>query len=133
MYESLWALSLAANLDFTHYEMFPVVITHHNILMREDNKIESQNKKVRAAHDTLIRIKEKVDKVSAPGTRNSSTSLVNMLSKATKSLEKSNEAFEKAVGGGMSLVGTGSGKVPLLLPVVLETDSEEATTSSSST
>ena len=94
--------------------MFPVVIAHHNTLMHEDNKIENQNKKVQAAHNTLIEIKEKVDSLTAAG---NSTTPSNMLSKATKSLEKSNEAFEKAVGGAMSLVGTGSGKIPLLLPV----------------
>ena len=75
--------------------MFPVVIAHHNTLMREDNKIENQNKKVQAAHDTLIEIKEKVDSLTAAG---NSTTPSNMLSKATKSLEKSNEAFEKGSG-----------------------------------
>ena len=40
----------------------------------------------------------------------------NMISKALKSLERSNEAFEKAVSAGLSLTGTGSGKIPLLLP-----------------
>lgn len=39
-----------------------------------------------------------------------------MISKAIKSLERSNEAFEKAVSVGLSLAGTGSGKIPLLLP-----------------
>lgn len=92
-----------------------LVITHHNMLMREDNKIEDQNKKVQAAHNTLIKSKEKVDNLTAAA--GNSTTPSNMLSRATKSLEKSNEAFEKAVGGAMSLVGTGSGKVPLLLPV----------------
>ena len=83
------------------------------MLMREDNKIENQNKKVQAAHDTLIRIKEKVlvDNLQVTASGNSTTP-----SKATKSLEKSNEAFERAVGGAMSLVGTGSGKISLLLP-----------------
>jgi hypothetical protein len=58
--------------------MFPVVITHHNTLMREDNKIENQNKKVQAAHNTLIKIKEKVDNLST--TAGNSTTPSNMLS-----------------------------------------------------
>lgn len=101
--------------------------------MREDNKIENQNKKVQAARDTLIKIKEKVDNLNlSTTTAGNSTTPSNMLSKATKSLEKSNEAFEKAVGGAMSLVGTGSGKIPLLLPVEavvsrLETEEPEVT------
>ena len=36
--------------------------------------------------------------------------------KAMTALEKSTVAFDKAVDGVMSLAGTGSGKVPLLLP-----------------
>jgi len=45
----------------------------------------------------------------------------NTLSQAMKSLEKSSEAFEKAVGEGLSLAETGSGKIPLLLlPVGLD-------------
>jgi hypothetical protein len=46
----------------------------------------------------------------------------NMMSKALKSLERSNEAFEKAVSVGLSLTGTGSGKIPLLLPATLESE-----------
>lgn len=46
----------------------------------------------------------------------------NMISKALKSLERSNEAFEKAVSVGLSLTGTGSGKIPLLLPAPLENE-----------
>ena len=36
--------------------------------------------------------------------------------KATAALEKATIAFDKAVNGVKSLAGTGSGKVPLLLP-----------------
>jgi hypothetical protein len=36
--------------------------------------------------------------------------------KAMTAVEKSKTAFDKAVDGVKSLVGTGSGKVPLLLP-----------------
>jgi len=38
------------------------------------------------------------------------------LSKAKKSLEKSNDTFQKIVDAGWELIGTGSGKVPILLP-----------------
>ena len=45
-----------------------------------------------------------------PATRSS------LLMKATTALEKSVLAFDKAVDNSKSLVGMGSGKIPLLLP-----------------
>ena len=42
--------------------------------------------------------------------------------KAMTALEKSTIAFDKAVDGVKSLVGTGSGKVPLLLPATYYLD-----------
>src|SRR6266567_4735711 len=87
------------SLDFTYREMFPPVTAHHNMLVREDNKIESQNKKVRAAHGTLTRSRAKIDDLTDARDH---TIPSNTLSKALKSLEKSNEAFEKAVGEGLS-------------------------------
>jgi hypothetical protein len=73
-------------------------------------KIESQNRKVRAAHNTLVTKQKKVEDLSesaldSPG-----------LMKATTALEKSTVAFERVVDKAISLAGTGSGKVPLLLP-----------------
>lgn len=75
-------------------------------------KIESQNKKVRAAHDALATKQKKVQDLSesAPGPSN------NALMKAMTALEKSTVTFERVVDGAMSVAGTGSGKVPLLLP-----------------
>jgi len=43
-------------------------------------------------------------------------SLSAALSKAKKSLEKLNDTFQKIVDAGQELIGTGSGKVPILLP-----------------
>ena len=85
-------------------------------------KIESQNKKVREAHDVLVTKQKKVRDISAlldsesPGPGPSTGTNSNALIKATTALEKSTVAFERVVDGAISLVGTGSGKVPLLLP-----------------
>jgi hypothetical protein len=50
------------------------------------------------------------------GSTSESESSHNALVRATIVFEKSAIAFEKAVERGKSLAGTGSGKVPLLLP-----------------
>ena len=86
-------------------------------------KIESQNKKVRAAHDALVTRRKKVQELSALGFQSTST---NALMKATTALEKSTVAFERVVDGAISLAGTGSGKVPLLWPstVVVQVDTQ---------
>ena len=92
------------------------VVSHHTRLAREDLKIESQNKKVRAAHDTLITKQKKVHDLSGPPGLDSPGPSTNTLMKATTALKKSTVAFERVVDGAISLAGTGSGKVPLLLP-----------------
>jgi hypothetical protein len=82
-------------------------------------KIESQNKKVHEAHDALVTSQKKVRDISALDSSSSGLSTgtnSNALMKATTALEKSTTAFERVVDGAISLVGTGSGKVPLLLP-----------------
>lgn len=91
-------------------------VSHHTQLGRQDLKIESQNKKVYAAHDdALVANRKKVQDLSASALDSPGPSS-NALMKATTALEKSTVAFERVVDGAISLVGTGSGKVPLLLP-----------------
>jgi len=87
-----------------------LVATDHKRYAREDGKIDAQNKKVRAAQQMMVKHQEKVDQISSshPGT--------DALIKATKTLEKSTKTFENAVEMGKALIGTGSGKAPLLLP-----------------
>lgn len=79
-------------------------------------KIESQNKKVREAHGALVTKQKKVRDISALDSPGPTGSTNYALNKATTALEKSTVAFERVVDGAISLVGTGSGKVPLLLP-----------------
>ena len=88
-----------------------IVATDHKRYAREDEKIEAQNKKVRAAQQTMIKHQEKVDQISS-----SHPPAMDTLVKATKTLEKSTKTFENAVEMGRALIGTGSGRAPLLLP-----------------
>jgi hypothetical protein len=64
----------------------------------------------------MVKNKARVDSVEDLTAARASEIPSTMISKAMKSLEKSNKAFKKAVSVGLSLSGTGSGKVPLLLP-----------------
>ena len=90
-----------------------VVATDHKKYAREDGKIEAQNKKVHAAQQTMIKHQEKVDKISSSHLPQAA---MESLMKATKTLEKSTKTFENAVEVSRALIGTGSGKAPLLLP-----------------
>ena len=88
-----------------------IVATDHKKYAREDGKIEAQNKKVRAAQQAMIKHQERVDQIAS-----SHPITMVTLQKATKTLEKSKKTFKNAVEDGMALIGTGSGKAPLLLP-----------------
>ena len=73
-----------------------------------------QNKKVLAAQQVMIKQQERVDQIASGSSHVPATPEI--LEKATKTLEKSTKTFKTAVEAGMALVGTGSGKAPLLLP-----------------
>jgi hypothetical protein len=60
----------------------------------------------------MIKHQEKVDQISSESSHFPGTEI---LFKATKTLEKSTRTFENAVEMGKALIGTGSGKAPLLL------------------
>lgn len=91
--------------------IFHVVVIDHKKYAREDGKIEAQNKKVRIAQQMMIKHQEKVDQISS-----SHPPTMETVMKATKTLEKSTKTFENAVKVSRTLIGMGSGKVPLLLP-----------------
>jgi hypothetical protein len=94
-------------------------------------KIESQNKKVDAAHNTLVTKRKKVHDLSQ-AVFDSPDPSTNALMKATTALENSTAAFERVVDGSLSLVGTGSGKVPLLLPPTHVVDTQSTRTQTQS-
>ena len=88
-------------------------MSHHTQLAREDLKIENQNKKVRTAHDTLVTKQNKVRALDCQCPGPSTGTNLKALMKATTALKKSTVAFDRVVDGAISLVGTGSGKVPV--------------------
>lgn len=75
--------------------------------------MDSQNKKLRTAHNSLLQKEDNSEALLAFGDVQHPSAA---LSKAKKSFKKSNDAFKKIVDAGRDLIGTGSGKVPILLP-----------------
>jgi hypothetical protein len=93
-------------------------------------KIESQNRKVRAAHEALVTKQKKIQDLSALDSLSADPSSTGnaALTKATAALKKSTVAFDRLVDGAISLAGTGSGKVPLLLPPThVDSDTQSTT------
>jgi len=65
------------------------------------------------AHDCLLQKQDNLEALLSFGDIQHPSAA---LSKAKKSLEKLNDTFQKIVDAGQELIGTGSGKVPILLP-----------------
>jgi hypothetical protein len=63
------------------------VVAHHNTLIHEDNKIETQNKKVRSTHNAMVKNMARIEDLTASRDTEIPS---NMISKALKSLERSN-------------------------------------------
>jgi hypothetical protein len=106
-----WLFLLLVRSSSLLYLLPSPVASHHKQLGREDSKIENHNKKVRAAHENMVTKQRRLQELVAFGTSRDGAH-----EKAMTALEKSTIAFDKAVDGVKSLAGTGSGKVPLLLP-----------------
>jgi hypothetical protein len=68
--------------------------TDHKKYVREDGKIEAQNKKVRATQQAMIKHQERVDQIASSHPLSMET-----LQKATKTLEKSKKDFRKGSRG----------------------------------
>jgi hypothetical protein len=66
-------------------------------------KIESQNRKVHAAHDALVAKQKKVQDLSVLHSSSPGTS-TNALMKAVTALEKSTVAFERVVDGAIPML-----------------------------
>ena len=64
----------------------------------------------------MIKHQERVNQLEIASAESSHASHPPTLEKATKTLEKSTRTFKNAVDVGMTLIGTGSVKAPLLLP-----------------
>ncbi|KAJ7122723.1 hypothetical protein C8R46DRAFT_1238174 [Mycena filopes] len=85
---------------------------HHKTLLRQDTQIEAHNKRLRTAHDAMLNANERVY-----STHSQSGSQV-QLERVYKGAERAEDAYEKALAASKEVVGSGSGKVGLLLPSV---------------
>lgn len=90
-----------------------VAASHHKVLVSQDKAIELQNKRLKTAHivktaamQRLLLHESYAGPSSASGQR----------AQATKAFECANQAYDKAVAGSLASVGSGSGKVGILLP-----------------
>ncbi|EAU88652.2 hypothetical protein CC1G_01025 [Coprinopsis cinerea okayama7 len=76
--------------------------TYHRVLNEQDQRIENANKRIKTAHDGLVdQLHREMEHRSPSGAR---------------SIQRAKEKFEKALAGSVECAGTGSGRVPLLLP-----------------
>lgn len=84
--------------------------TQHKVLSKQDTRIENQNKRMRTAYDAKIQAERKLQILqSGAGSQTA-------LERALHAQDRTQEAFEKVVAASRELVGSGSGKVGLLLP-----------------
>ncbi|KAF7303457.1 hypothetical protein MIND_00574500 [Mycena indigotica] len=86
------------------------VTVQHKILSKQDSRIEIQNKRVEKVYSAMQQAENKLqqirDRVGSQA----------QLDKTIRAFNRARDTFEKAVAGSRELVGTGSGKVGLLLP-----------------
>ena len=96
--------------------LFSPVNSHHKTLTVQDAKIESANKKLKIAHASVDRAEDRLLKIQEQALANPDEKRQMELSKATRSRENAGKAYTKAVDESMSTIGTGSGRVMVLLP-----------------
>lgn len=84
---------------------------HHNALSRQDETIERHNKKLKKAHGDNIDTEERLMIV-----QESQGSSLPTIEKAKKASVRAAEAYQRAVTASLKVIGSGSGKVGLLLP-----------------
>jgi hypothetical protein len=82
----------------------------HKSLAKQDARIQNKNKRLRAAHDLKMKAEEQL--YTLRGRAGSQA----QLELAQKAVERASDGFEKALAASREVVGSGSGKVGLLLP-----------------
>ncbi|KAJ7199711.1 hypothetical protein B0H12DRAFT_1081347 [Mycena haematopus] len=83
---------------------------HHKSLAKEDARIHNQNKRLRTAHDAKIRADDNLHVLY------SSAGSQAQLQRAQNAAERAADGYVKALVASREVVGSGSGKVGLLLP-----------------
>ena len=93
------------------YSQFNLGNAHHNALSRQDEMIERHNKKLKKAHADNINTEERLTIA-----QESQGSSLPTIEKAKKASVRAAEAYQRAVTASLKVIGSGSGKVGLLLP-----------------
>ena len=91
--------------------------SHHKTLVTQDSQIESANKKLKIAHASVARAEDRLLETQGQALANPRSEKYRMdLDKATRTRDNAGKAYAKAVDGSIETIGTGSGRVMVLLP-----------------
>ena len=106
-----------ASFNSTGWHCVIPVNNHHKVLIAQDSKIESANKRLKAAKASVDRADERMFKAHQHITINpDSEKLKISLERAAKAQETTEQAYAKAVEVSTNTIGMGSGRVMVLLP-----------------
>ncbi|KAJ7676899.1 hypothetical protein DFH06DRAFT_976937 [Mycena polygramma] len=83
---------------------------HHETLSREDARIETQNKRLRTAYDARTKANDQLYQLQVRAGSQI------QLDRAYKAVDRANDSYTKALAASEEVVGSGSGKVGILLP-----------------
>jgi hypothetical protein len=93
------------------------VNAHHRTLTTQDAKIESANKKLKTAHASVGRAEDRLLEMQEKALTNPDNEKRQVdLDKATRAQESARKAYTKALDESVSTIGTGSGRIMVLLP-----------------
>jgi hypothetical protein len=102
------------------------VHNHHKGLVAQDSKIESANKRLKAAKDSVSRAEGNLLEARKRATADpASEKFKNTLERAVKTVTTAGNAYTKAVDASIGTVGSGSGRVMVLLPTRVVDNTEQ--------
>ncbi|KAH7918743.1 hypothetical protein BV22DRAFT_1051534 [Leucogyrophana mollusca] len=87
------------------------VADRHRTLVAQDSKISTQNKKLKTAHSALSNASQRLTAL-----QEAATSSITDITKVVTQRDRASAMYSKALEGSMGVVGTGTGKVGVLLP-----------------
>ena len=91
--------------------------SHHKALVTQDSQIESANKKLKTAHASVARAEDRLVETQQQALANPHSEKYRAdLEKATRSQDNAGKAYSKVVDQSIGTIGTGSGRIMILLP-----------------
>jgi hypothetical protein len=94
-----------------------IVNNHHKTLINEDAKIESANKRLQAATASFDRAEERIVEVHKRAAMDpAGEKLKGDLERVAMTCGRAANTYAKALDASVSTIGTGSGRVMVLLP-----------------